>query len=59
MRTAKLISSWITRFTGQFLPALALDPKCVPADRRRLFLAPFRSEIKAKGAGATWTQTSG
>ena len=43
--------SWITRFTGQYLPALPLDPNWFPADRRRSFVAPRPSEIKAKAAG--------
>ena len=38
-------------FTGQYLPALPLDPNWFPADRRRSFVAPRPSEIKAKAAG--------
>jgi hypothetical protein len=50
----------ITRFTGQYLPALALDPGCLLADRRRSFFAPRRPEVKAKPEERKGlTQTSG
>ena len=50
VRTARLCAR-ITRFTGQYLHALMLDPKLLSAVRRRFFLAPRPPEIKAKAAG--------